>query len=241
LELVPMNLRKETAILSTMVKVNFSGRISLAEKKSADMAGMDGRGDWRARQEMQWQQRGEKGATVELGYGREGRKVRMRLWLGRWRLKERVAIMAAIVGVGGDGSGCYGWMQEGTARTGRNSWPEIRSRHDQAERWGASMVAMQRMIEGWATAAKGTNNSKGGCRGSNCCCGWSHRQRRLRLREEETEEADATAPAPVTAPRGCGRGRRRCYKAMVEEAATLAFGVAEVVGEGVERRRGDQH
>ncbi|RWV91876.1 hypothetical protein GW17_00045799 [Ensete ventricosum] len=44
LEPVPMNLRKETAILSTMVKVNFSGCVSLAEKKSADMAGMDGRG-----------------------------------------------------------------------------------------------------------------------------------------------------------------------------------------------------
>ncbi|RWV91877.1 hypothetical protein GW17_00045798 [Ensete ventricosum] len=179
---------------------------------------------------MQWQQRGEKGATAEVGYGREGRKVRMRLRLGRWRLKERVASMTAIVGVGGDGGGCYGWLQEGTARTGRNSWPEIRSHHDQAERWGASMAAVQRMIEGWAAAAKGTSNSRGGYRGSNCCCGWSHRQRRLRLREEETEEADATTPAPVTTPRGCGRGRRRCCEATVEEAATLAFGVAEVIG-----------
>ncbi|RRT81946.1 hypothetical protein B296_00001291 [Ensete ventricosum] len=66
------------------------------------------------------------------------------------------------------------------------------------------------------------------------------RRRRLRQREEETEEADAAAPAPIAAARVWDRGQRRCCEAAVEEATTSAFGVAEVVGEGVERCRGDQ-
>ncbi|RZR78422.1 hypothetical protein BHM03_00003754, partial [Ensete ventricosum] len=58
--------------------------------------------------------------------------------------------------------------------------------------------------------------------------------------EVEIEETDAAAPAPIAAARGCDRGWRHYCEAAVEEAAASAFGVAEAVGEGAERCRGDQ-
>ncbi|RRT55563.1 hypothetical protein B296_00006726 [Ensete ventricosum] len=47
---------------------------------------------------------------MEVGYGREGRKVWMRLRLGRWWPKERAAVVA------GEGYDCYCWSRGALGR-----------------------------------------------------------------------------------------------------------------------------